>query len=423
MHVHLQTLGCRLNQAEEARLAADFAAVGFERTRDTADADVCVVHSCAITRPAERETLRIIRALKQRQRDRRPLIVLSGCVVACHAADLLLAAGADLLIPRTDAGTLVPQVLARLRRPVAPPASPPPPPHFHTKRALLRVQDGCDFNCAYCIVPRARGAPVSRPWQEVLDEARALLGNEHRELVVTGCNLACYRDGTRGLPALVEALCRLATAGRIRLGSVEPGTVETELVDSMRRHANLCRFLHLPIQSGDDGILSRMGRRYTRTDLHETLGTLLASVPGLALGTDLISGLPGEDEEAFAQTRQLLQTFPFANLHVFPYSPRPGTRAAGMPGRPPTAVARSRAQQLRALGAASRARFAAGWVGRPVEVLIEGRDADGCVHGWSDTYLPCRFHDRQTPPGQLTTFIPARTEGDRLLGADEWFAG
>lgn len=398
-------------------MTADFLAAGVERTADVAQADICVVHSCAVTRMAERETLRLVRARRQGQRCGRPLIVLTGCAVACNDADRLLAAGADLLVPRAEADTLVPQVLARLRRSAPAPLPSPLPPRFQTRRALLRVQDGCDFNCAYCIVPLTRGAPVSRPWQEVLDEGQALLDRGHRELVVTGCNLACYRGGTRGLPELAEALCQLATNGRIRLGSVEPGTVERELGGVMRRHGNLCRFLHLPLQSGDDGILARMGRRYTRADLHATLGALLATVPGLALGTDLITGLPGENERAFEHTRQLLQAFPFANLHVFPYSPRPGTRAADMPGRPPMAVARTRARQLRALGAASRTRFAAGWIGRPVEVLIEGRDADGGVHGWSDTYLPCRFTDRQTPPGHLATFIPARADGDVLLGA------
>ena len=417
MRVALQTLGCRLNRAEEARFAADFLAAGFEMTPDATQADVCVLHSCAVTRRAERETLRIIRSLKEGQRAERPLIVLSGCVVACHDANRLLAAGADLLIGKAQSGTLVAQVLARLRRPATPVLPSPPPPHFHTKRALLRVQDGCDFHCAYCIVPRTRGAPVSRPWTEVLDEARALLDKGHRELVVTGCNLACYRDGARGLPELADALCRLAPDGRVRLGSVEPGMIERDLADVMRNNRNLCRFLHLPIQTGDDSLLRRMGRRYEADGLRATLAALLQRVPGLALGTDLITGLPGEDEAAFGRTRDLLQAFPFANLHVFPYSPRPGTRAAAMPDRPPAAVARARARLLRAVGDARRRQFAAACVGAPVDVLIEGRDDAGLVHGWSDTYLPCRFTDCQTPIGHLATFTPVRVEGDLLVGA------
>ena len=418
MRVAFQTLGCRLNQAEEARFAADFLAAGFALTPDATRADVCVLHSCAVTRRAERESLRLVRALRQTRSAGRPLIVLSGCVVACHAADRLLAAGADLLIRKAQAGTLVAQVLARLHRP-APPVlpSPPPPPHFHTKRALLRVQDGCDFHCAYCIVPTTRGAPVSRPWAEVLDEAQALLDKGHRELVVTGCNLACYRAGARGLPELADALCRLAPDGRVRLGSVEPGMIERDLADVMRNNRNLCRFLHLPIQTGDDSLLRHMGRRYDADGLRATLTALLHRVPGLALGTDLITGLPGEDEAAFGRTRDLLQAVPFANLHVFPYSPRPGTRAAAMPDHPPAAIARARARLLRAVGDAQRQQFAATCVGSPVDVLIEGRDDAGLVHGWSDTYLPCRFTDCQTPIGHLATFTPVRVEGDLLVGA------
>ena len=299
MRVHLHTLGCRLNQAEEARFAADFLAAGFETVSDAAQADVCVLHSCAVTRRAERESLRLVRAMRQARPDGRPLIVLSGCVVACNEPGRLLDAGADLLIAKVQAGTLVAQVLARLQRPVPPSSAFPPPPRFHTKRALLRVQDGCEFNCAYCIVPLTRGAPVSRPWTEVLDEARALLDKGHRELVVTGCNLACYRDGSRGLPDLTDALCRLAPEGRIRLGSVEPGTVERDLADVMRRNRNLCRFLHLPVQTGDGALLRRMGRRYDADGLRATLAALLQGVPGLARGPDLITGLPGEDENDF----------------------------------------------------------------------------------------------------------------------------
>jgi threonylcarbamoyladenosine tRNA methylthiotransferase MtaB len=418
MRVALQTLGCRLNRAEEARFAADFLAAGFALAPDAAQADVCVLHSCAVTRQAERESLRLVRALRQAGSGTHPLIVLSGCVVAGHDADRLLAAGVDLLIPKAQAGTLVAQVLARLGQP-APPVlpSPPPPPHFHTKRALLRVQDGCDFHCAYCIVPRTRGAPVSRPWTEVLDEARALLDKGHRELVVTGCNLACYQAGARRLPELADALCRLAPDGRVRLGSVEPGMIERELADVMQSHRNLCRFLHLPIQTGDDALLRRMGRRYDCGSLRASLAAILSRVPGLALGTDLITGLPGEDEAAFGRTRDLLQAVPFANLHVFPYSPRPGTRAAAMPDRPPAAVARARARLLRAIGDTQRRQFAAACVGTPVEMLIEGRDDVGRVHGWSDTYLPCQFTDSRTPIGHLATFTPVRAEGDILVGA------
>ena len=280
---------------------------------------------------------------------------------------------------------------------------------------LLRRNGGQTFSATDLATAESFAAQAALAL--VLDEARALLDRGHRELVVTGCNLACYRDGTRGLPELADALCRMAPEGRIRLGSVEPGMIELELADVMRRHRNLCRFLHLPIQTGDDALLRRMGRRYSTDLLRATLAALLQRVPGLALGTDLITGLPGEDEAAFGRTRELLQAFPFANLHVFPYSPRPGTRAATMSARPPAAVARARARQLRAIGDTLRRQFAAASVGQPIEVLIEGRDDTGLVHGWSDTYLPCRFTDCQTPIGHLATFTPVRVEGDLLVGA------
>jgi threonylcarbamoyladenosine tRNA methylthiotransferase MtaB len=417
MRVNLQTLGCRLNKAEQARYAADFMAAGWEVVGEARDADVCVLHSCAVTRQAERESLRDIRKLKGEQRSGKPLIVLSGCVVACNDAAILHEAGADLLIEKAEAGNLVTRVLTHLKCVLPAPSQRQPTPHFTTKRALLRVQDGCDFNCAYCIVPQTRGAPASRPWNEVMREAEALIARGHQELVITGCNLACYRDGTRGLPELADALCRLPRVGRIRLGSVEPGTVEVALGDVMKGNRNLCRFLQLPIQSGDDLVLRNMGRRYNITTLRWALATLLKRVPNLSLGTDIITGLPGEDDAAFENTCQLLLDFPFSNLHVFPFSPRPGTRAAEMGSRPLLTVARERARILREIGDKARVRFAESFIGQPVQVLVEGRSAEGIIHGWSDTYLQCRLPDARTPIGTLTYFEPARVEGDVLVGA------
>ncbi|MDD5706534.1 MAG: MiaB/RimO family radical SAM methylthiotransferase [Kiritimatiellae bacterium] len=416
MRVAFITLGCRLNQAEEGDFAAAFASAGWTVTRPDEGADVYVVHSCTVTRAAERETLRLVRGLKAGQRGAVRLIVLSGCVVEHAPPAALRAAGADLLIGRAARAELVPRVLSCLGMTAGPSvAVPPPTPVFRTKRALLRVQDGCGFGCAYCIVPHTRGAPVSRRWNEVLNAARALIAAGHQELVITGCNLACYHDGARGLADLTAAVCGLEGLGRVRLGSVEPATVERELADVMASCRKLCRCLHLPLQSGDDAVLRAMGRRYTADDYRDSVAAVLRRVPGLGLGTDVISGLPGEDEDAFRRTRELLSGIPCSNLHVFAFSPRPGTRAALMPGRPPVAVARRRARELRRLGAAQRQAFAATWVGREVEVLIESLDDRGNGHGWSDTYLPCCVPGIAAEGvGRLTTFIPTRAEGTIL---------
>jgi threonylcarbamoyladenosine tRNA methylthiotransferase MtaB len=281
---------------------------------------------------------------------------------------------------------------------------------------LLKVQDGCDFFCAYCIVPHTRGDPVSRPFDDCLREAARFIGEGYREIVVTGCNIACYADGGRRLPDLLDALAGLPDIGRLRLGSVEPGTVEGEVGALMAARGNICRFLHLPVQSGDDGVLTRMGRRYTAAQLAETVGRIEALMPDAAFGADVICGFPGETDAAFERTVQMIRDLPFSNLHVFPYSERPGTPASGFDGCVPPDERRRRAKRLIALGQEKRAAFARRFVGKTVEVLVEQFDREGRARGWSGEYVPCAVSG--VPPdrlGSLCTVIPDRIEGDTLV--------
>ena len=413
MSVAFKTLGCRMNRAEAAVFAAQFAAAGFRLADDGEPADVVVLHSCAVTRAAERETFRLLRAWRRDPATAKALVVATGCAVACNRPELLLEAGADMVVPKAGQGTLAEAVAARLNRRVEAPS--PRPPLFTTKRALLKVQDGCAFDCAYCIVPKTRGAPVSRPWREALGEAEALLDAGFKEIVLTGCNLACYGDGGRGLPELADAVCALAgeRGARVRLGSVEPGLRDDEIVDVMRARRNLCRFLHLPIQCGDTPVLRAMGRRYTAESVAGFLARATAALPLLGLGADFITGLPGEDDAAFERSCDLVRRFPFVHIHVFPFSPRPGTRAAGMAGCPPRAVAKARAARLRRAGEESAEAYLRGLVGHEVQVLVEGRSRDGLAHGWSEGHAPCVFPS-DAPVASLTSFTPGRVAGGAL---------
>ena len=280
------------------------------------------------------------------------------------------------------------------------------------------MQDGCDFFCSYCIVPHTRGAPVSRPWQAVLDEAHALAQAGFAELVVAGCNAACYRDGTRGLADLIAALAAIDEVQRIRLGSVEPSTSEREIVDLMAACPKLCRHLHLPLQSGDAATLRRMGRRYTPEEYAATVRDAARRMPDLGLGTDIIAGFPGETDEAFERTRQFVAALPFNNLHVFPYSERPGTLAAAFADAVPPAVRKARARTLIRLREEQRRAFARQFVGRPVETLIEGIGKDGRGHGWSGQYLDCRVAGvSRAEIGRIVAFTPDSADGSVLCGA------
>ncbi len=418
--VAFKTFGCRLNQAETVAFEQAFAAAGFRRVRFGEPAEVVVVHSCVVTQTAENECLRQLRTLRRKWPTVR--LVLSGCAAEAVPQERLLAAGADLVVGRAQREVLVQRVLERWPTPPEglerqmPVTRASPPRRSH--RALLKVQDGCDFFCAYCIVPHTRGGPVSRPLEICLRDAAAMIAEGYREIVVTGCNIACYADGSRGLVDLLSALSALPGLGRLRLGSIEPGTVEGAVAEWMAASEKICKFLHLPIQSGDDGVLARMGRRYTSAQVIDTVRRARALMPDAAFGADVICGFPGESDDAFERTLHAVAEAGFSNLHVFPYSERPGTPACTFDGSVPVAVRRQRAKRLIAQGDAQREAFAHRFLGQRVEVLVERFDREGRACGWSGEYLPCAVSGvPRERVGDLCVFTVEKVCGTTLVGS------
>jgi len=349
------------------------------------------------------------------------LVVLSGCAVESATASRLQELGIDLIIGRAQKNDLVQITLNRLGKPYTEPEG-ECVPSFSTHRALLKIQDGCDFFCTYCIIPYNRGAPVSRNFQKCLDEARAFIDAGFKEIVVTGCNIGCYRDQQRTLPELLEALAALPGLGRLRCGSIEPGTVELRIAELIAAHPTLTPFLHLPLQHCDDRILDRMHRRYCVAEMRDILEQIINLVPRIALGSDIITGFPGEDDQAFRNTLDFIQEYPFSNLHVFPYSERSGTAAAEFPERVPHNVRRERARALIRIGSLKRREYAAGWIGNRVETVVEKFDRQGRACGWSAQYLACRVADippeqRSQIMGKKLQFVPEKLDEDILLGS------
>lgn len=388
MKVAIKTFGCRLNRAESVAFEEAFAAEGIEPVRYGESAEIIVLHSCAVTQKAQEECVHLLRTLRERQ----PyvMLVVVGCAVETASAEALYAAGANLIVTRADKHDLARMVVAQLlaehgelHRMVVRAG------RRRLKRAYLKVQDGCDFFCTYCIIPHTRGAPVSRAYSECLAEARERIAAGYEEVVVTGCNLACYSDSGRGLVELLAALSALPGLGRLRLSSIEPGTVEREVVELMAEMPKICRFLHLPVQSGDDDVLQAMGRRYSVAQIRSTVQRARDLMPQIGLGADFICGFPGESEAAFARSEQVACELAFNNLHVFPYSERPGTRACTHAGAVEPSERRRRTRRLIEAGASTRHTFANSFVGREVEVLVEHFDRQGRARGWSGEYLPC----------------------------------
>ena len=418
-HVSIETIGCRLNQAETASIAAGFVAAGYSVTPFGTPCDVALIHGCAITGKAERDSLRAAR--RARRASPLAVVILAGCPAETSAQSLRDHTEIDLVIGQAGKFTL-PTLLHQLH-----PGRFPSPdtsghaatgmPLFDTRRAFVKVQDGCNFRCAYCVVPTARGEPVSRPLTDVVDEIRPLAAAGFKEIVLTGANLGCYAEGPHRLVDLIRAVEAIPDVARIRLSSIELTTAEHAVIDRMAASDKLCRFLHIPLQSGDDGVLAAMGRRYDTAQYRRAVDYAVAQLPDLGLGTDIIVGFPGETVRAFENTVQLVRDLPFSNLHVFPYSRRSGTRADALPDQIAEVVKKERVRILLDLGAAKRAAFAEGFVGKTVEALIEHVDKEGTAHGWTGQYLEAVISGRGLHRGDRATFSVAKAVGHKLFNA------
>jgi threonylcarbamoyladenosine tRNA methylthiotransferase MtaB len=385
--VYLTSLGCKLNQAEVEALARRVEAAGHAVVADPWVADWAVINTCAVTHVAARKSRQLVRRLRQSNPALRVAVI--GCYAETSPGEAA-ALGVDLVVPNGDKEQVLERILGYA--PVILDGLSSRPAGGRT-RALVKIQDGCDNHCAYCLVRVARGPSRSRPPQEVLAEVGRRLDEGYREVVLTGVSIGAYgRDSGPGATVPCEAgwtLARLAGeilrrigAARLRLSSVEPWDVTPELVD-LWAHPRLCRHVHLPLQSGCDETLRRMGRGYTVAGYEETVDMLRRRVPGVAVTTDLIVGFPGETETEFHRTAGVVERLSFARLHVFRYSSRPGTPAAGLAGAVDPLVARERSDIVGDIGRRSALAFHRRLVGQEVEVLFETSEACDGVDMWS----------------------------------------
>lgn len=400
----IYTSGCRLNQADSALLSAALQARGYSPLSWGEAADLLIINSCAVTGVASRKNRQAVHAARRLAPD--AFLVLMGCDAVAEASSWANNPEVDLVIsnPKPDAlPDLLPSPLQRNSTPQLVRTAPLPESftlsgtgsYTERTRANLKIQDGCDFFCSYCIVPHTRGPARSRLLDDILREAEALLERGHKELVLSGVNIATYQNSSCDLPGLIERLLSLGDHFRIRLGSTEPGLCLDRLVDIMAAYPQrICRFLHLPVQYGEDSILRRMKRHYDCRTYEQAALRALERIPGLCLGSDIIVGFPGETEENFQACRAFIERIPFGLLHVFPYSPRPGTPAATMTGRPSPADIRRRAANLRALAAQKDAAFADTQIGQTLPVLLE--TSSPTPQGWSDNYLKVRISSKLT---------------------------
>ena len=426
------TLGCKLNQADSAALEARLRALGLARAAGDAPtaqdastaADLVVLNTCTVTGGADREARQIARRL--RRANPRATLIVTGCYAERDGRTLATLPGIDHVVGMRDqAGRIAALAGAALGLEApggesggtTPPDSPIDlgrfgataacdPATSDRTRAYLKVQDGCDLRCTYCVIPSVRGDSRSLPPDEVLRRIGDLSGAGYREIVFTGVNTGDYgKDLSPSLRLhhLIERALAVPGLGRLRLNSLEPRTIAAEVIELLAANdGRLARHLQVPLQSGCDSVLLRMRRNYRTADYARVAERLRARIPGIGIGADVIVGFPGETETEFEATCRFIEASPLNYLHVFSYSARPGTPAAAMPDAVPSPAVRERSARLRALGRALSLRFRRSFIGRdlPALVLREVRP-DGRLRALTDNYIDVGIDPGDRPAGDL----------------------
>lgn len=367
----IKTFGCRVNQVESQAILEQFLRSGAKPAASFETADVCVLNTCTVTHQADKDVEKQIRQILRRNPSAR--LVLTGCYAMAHAAAVREKFPQAEIVGKYDLGRVLfdeEDICWTVSG------------HEGHSRAFIKIQDGCDCFCSYCIVPFARNVKRSKPAADVLSEISALTEKGFAEVVLTGINIGNYHCPQTGadLAALCGQIVQLPGAFRVRFSSIELQTVTDGVIDAMAtRPDRFCNYFHLPLQAGCDKVLKDMNRHYDTAAYRARVEDLRARVPGISIFADVIAGYPTETEEDFNVTYRFIESVGLCGLHVFSYSPRPGTKAAALKQLPPEEIKR-RAEALRALDRTLRARFAAGLAGTEQTVFIE-EYKDGQPHG------------------------------------------
>ena len=401
--VAIATLGCKTNQFESAAITEQFTTAGYCIVPFTEAADIYVVNSCTVTARTDSETRRLIRRAHRLNPTAR--IVATGCYAQVSPDELSRMPEVDVvlgniekldtvLLSESNENLIADSAMEGSFRPLQLTSF-----AEHT-RAFLQVQNGCNTFCAYCIVPFARGRSRSVAEEEVLDGIRRLTANGFREVVLTGIHLGAYGldlESQHSLVGLIRRIIAETDISRLRLGSVDPNEFTPELLTLCETAPQICHHFHIPLQSGSDSVLQRMGRPYTTGFFRGLMETVIAGMPDAFIGTDIIAGFPGETEEEFETTCRFIESLPFADLHVFPYSKRPKTRAADMPDHVSPAMIKERAARLRTIAERKKTAFLQKAVATELNVLVQQCDqSTGMVRGISSNYIQVSF------PGVVT---------------------
>ncbi len=401
--IAFHTFGCRLNQAESASIQNSFEADGYTVVAlEDPSTDILVINTCTVTENGDVATRRLLHQVVRKNPGVR--IALVGCQAQVQKEKLAELPNVRWIVGNQRKMDLV-QVFKEYSDPVEAQVITPviervpftlpvaPVDRSHT-RANIKIQDGCDFFCSFCEIPYARGRARSRVFDDIILEARALSAAGYQEIILTGINIGTYQHDGKTFLDVIEALEQLEDLKRIRISSIEPTTIPTGIFEFMRPGRKLCRYLHVPLQSGSDDILRAMKRKYSVQEFSDFVNSAYAKVPGICIGTDVIVGFPGETDEHFLQTETFLRESPVHYFHVFSYSPRYLAKSRAFDRVVPAAIIQERSQILRDLSQCKRRLFYQSLLGTDQEVIFEG-GRDNFGSGLTDNYVRIKMQTKE----------------------------
>jgi threonylcarbamoyladenosine tRNA methylthiotransferase MtaB len=393
--VSFHTLGCKLNFSESSTLAREFERGGYLRVEPSEATDVAVINSCSVTEHADKKCRNIIRKIHRRNPN--AIIAVTGCYAQLKPGDIAAIEGVYIVLGNNNKGDLFRRVeeLQQKGKAEVYSCSVEEMTRFYAAyssgdrtRSFLKVQDGCDYKCAYCTIHYARGASRNIPISEIVEEAKEIVAAGQKEIVITGVNTGDFgRTTGEKFIDLLRALDEVEGVERYRISSIEPNLITDEIIELCAKSSKFVPHFHIPLQSGSTRILGLMRRRYTAERYRERIAKIRELMPDSFLGVDVIVGFPGEGEEEFMETYRLLEEVGASFLHIFPFSERPGTPAVEMPNKVQSRIATERVERLEELSNRLYKTFAERYLGSIREVLFESTDHNGLMYGYTDNYL------------------------------------
>ncbi len=422
--VSLHTLGCRLNQAETAIIAQTFKDRGFEIVNFGDKADITVINTCTVTEQADAKCRQAVR--QSLRRNPGSFVAVVGCYAQVSLEAIQQIKGVDLIMGNEDKLHLINYIdgLQKKSEPLIihsskisrQPFTIESPGLYQTHtRANLKIQDGCNFVCSFCIIAKARGAARSREFGDLLHEAQLLVRSGFKEIVLTGVNIGTYHFDGKNFVDVLRALENIEGLRRIRISSIEPSTVTKKLIDYMADSEKVCPYLHIPLQSADDAILESMRRKHTFAEFEQIIQYAVKRIPNIGLGTDIMVGYPGESDEAFITTKKRVADLPISYFHVFTYSDRKGTTAYKLKPKVPYQIKKERTRIMIEMGKRKKIAFYKSFTGKAISVLFE-QQTDGLWEGFSGNYMRVQAKSTKNLKNQIQTVKLQSVNGEKIQG-------